>query len=93
MKVDTKNSVFTAKDANGKSTTYEIIFKFDSDQTKKSYVVYTDHVKENGKMRVFANIYDKTGRSKELMPIETEEEWNTIEAFLSKLEGEADEKN
>lgn len=93
MKVDTKNSVFTAKDKDGKTATYEIIFKFDSDQTKKSYVVYTDHVKENGKMKVYANVYDKTGRNKELMPIETEEEWNTIEAFLSKLEGEVDEKN
>ncbi len=91
--MDIKNSVFTAKDDKGKVTNYEIIFKFDSDQTKKSYVVYTDHVKENGKMRVFANVYDKTGRNKELMPIETEEEWNTIEAFLSKLEGEVDEKN
>ena len=93
MKKDTKNSVFTAKDKDGKQTTYEIIFKFDSNQTKKSYLVYTDHTKENGKMKVYANVYDKTGRSKELLPIETEEEWNTIEAFLSKLEGEVDEKN
>lgn len=93
MKVDTKNSIFTAKDSKGNVIEYEIIFKFDSDQTKKSYIVYTDHVKENGKMRVFANIYDKTGKSKELLPIETEEEWNTIEAFLTKLEDEIDEKN
>ncbi len=90
--MDTKNSVFTAKDDKGKTTTYEIIFKFDSDQTKKSYVVYTDHVKEKGRERVFANIYDKTGRSKELVPIETEEEWNTIEAFLSQLEGQKNEE-
>ena len=48
---------------------------------------------ENGKLKVYANVYDKTGRSKELSPIETEEEWKTIEAFLSKLEGEVDEKN
>ena len=90
--MDTKNSVFTAKDDKGKTTTYEIIFKFDSDQTKKSYVVYTDHVKEKGRERVFANVYDKTGRSKELAPIETEEEWNTIETFLSQLEGQKNEE-
>ena len=91
--MDTKNSVFTAKEDKGKLTDYEILFTFDSDQTKRSYVVYTDHVKEKGLERVFANIYDKTGRSKELLPIQTEEEWNTIEAFLSKLEGEVDEKD
>lgn len=91
--MDTKNSVFTAKDEKGSVKTYEIIFKFDSDQTKKSYIVYTDHTKENGREKVYANVYDKTGASKELLPIETEEEWNTIEAFLSKLEDGTDGKN
>ena len=90
--MDTKNNVFTAKDEKGKTVTYEIIFKFDSDQTKKSYVVYTDHVKENGKERVFANVYDKSGKNKELLPIESDEEWNTIEAFLTKLEEQMHEK-
>ncbi len=91
--MDTKNSVFTAKNDKGEAKTYEIIFKFDSEETKKSYVVYTDYKKEKGKTKVYANVYDKTGRSKELLPIETEEEWNTIETFLSKLEVEFDEKN
>lgn len=90
--MDTKNSVFTAKNDQGETKTYEIIFKFDSEETKKSYVVYTDNTKEKGKMKVYANIYDKTGRSKELLPIETEAEWNTIEAFLSKLEREVHEE-
>ncbi len=91
--MDTKNSVFTAKNVQGEQKTYEIIFKFDSEETKKSYVVYTDNTKEKGKLKVYANIYDKTGRSKELLPIETEAEWNTIEAFLSKLEREVHEEN
>ena len=89
--MDTKNSMFTAKDKDGNSKEYEIIFTFDSEETKKSYVVYTDHAMEKGKMKVYANVYDKTGRIKELAPIETEEEWNTIETFLSKLEGEIHE--
>lgn len=89
--MDIKNNVLTVKDEKGNINEYEIIFKFDSEQTKKSYIVYTDHKKENGLEKVYANIYDKTGSSKELLPIETEEEWNTIEAFLSKLEDEEDE--
>ncbi len=84
--MDTKNNVFTAKDDKGHVVTYEIIFKFDSEETKKSYIVYTDHVKEKGKVRVYASIYDKIGTSKELLPIETEKEWNTVEALLSKFE-------
>ena len=90
--MDTDNKVFYAKDAKGKEKQYEIIYKFDSDQTKKSYIVYTDHQKENGLLKVYANVYDKTGKSKDLLPIESEEEWNTIEALLAKLEGLTDEK-
>lgn len=90
--METKNSVFTAKNDKGETKTYEIIFKFDSEETKKSYVVYTDNTKEKGKLKVYANVYDKTGRSKELAPIETEEEWNTIETFLAKLEREVHEE-
>lgn len=84
--MDTKNNVFTVKDDKGKISTYEIIFKFDSDQTKKSYVIYTDHTKEKGLEKVYASIYDKTGKNKELKPIDTEKEWNTIEALLNKYE-------
>ncbi len=91
--MDTRNSIFTAKDKDGNLKEYEIIFTFDSEETKKSYIVYTDHSMEKGKMKVYANVYDKTGRSKELLPIETEEEWNTIETFLSKLEGEIHEES
>lgn len=90
--MNNKNSVFTAKDENGKLVEYEVLFTFDSDQTKKSYVVYTDHTKEEGLERVFANVFDKTGKDKTLGPIETEEEWNTIETILSKLEESSNEK-
>jgi uncharacterized protein YrzB (UPF0473 family) len=91
--VDTNNKVFTAKDNKGNIKEYEIIYKFDSSETNKSYVVYTDHEYEDGLLKVYANVYDTTGRNKRLMPVETEEEWNTIETFLSKLEGLLDEKN
>ena len=64
--MDTNKSVFTAKDEKGKIKTYEIIFKFDSNETKKSYLVYTDNTKENGKLKVYAHTYDKTGTSKDL---------------------------
>ena len=81
------NSVFTIKNSNGVEVECEILFTFDSEQTKKSYIVYTDYSKEeNGSLKVYANTYDPNGNNMNLMPIETEEEWNTIEAILSKLE-------
>ena len=91
--MDTNNKVFLAKDSKGVEKEFEIIYKFDSDQTKKSYLIYTDGEKEAGRVKVYANVYDKTGANKNLMPIETEEEWNTIEALLSKLEELHNEKN
>lgn len=91
--MDTNNKVFTAKDNKGVEKQFEIIYKFDSDQTKKSYIIYTDGEKEDGLLRVYANVYDKTGANKNLMPIETEEEWNTIETLLAKLEDLSDGQN
>lgn len=91
--MDTNDKVFLAKDNKNVEKEYEIIYKFDSDQTKKSYIIYTDGEKENGLLRVYANVYDKTGVNKNLMPIETEEEWNTIETILAKLEDLNNEKN
>lgn len=91
--MDSNDKVFLAKDNKNVEKEYEIIYKFDSDQTKKSYIIYTDGEKENGLLRVYANVYDKTGVNKNLMPIETEEEWNTIETILAKLEDLNNEKN
>ena len=81
------NNIFVVKDENGKNIECEILFTFESPETNKNYVVYTDHTKnESGEVKVYANVYDKSGNNRELLPIETEEEWNTIEAILAKLE-------
>ena len=86
------NSVFTVKDEKGSTIECEILFTFESPETKKNYIVYTDNTKDaGGSLKVYANVFDKTGTNKELMPLETEEEWNTVEAILAKLE-EKEEK-
>lgn len=88
MNENPKNhSVFTMKLSNGAEVECTILFTFDSEQTKKSYLIYTDNTKdESGALKVYANSYDPTGSNMNLLPIETEEEWNTVEAILSKLE-------
>jgi len=82
---------FTIIDESGEEKSYDILFTFDSDETKKQYIVYTDHSKtEEGTIRVFASTYveDDGGTSLNLTPIESEKEWNIIETILKSLEEE-----
>ena len=78
---------FTVTDASGKSIEYEILFTFDSDETKKSYIVFTDNNKDkDGSIITYAATYDKDGEKLELKDIETEREWSLIEKILSQIE-------
>lgn len=83
---------FTAPNSDGEETLYEVLFTFDSDETGKSYMVYTDDSKdENGNIRVFASAYTIDGDQTELMPIETATEWKIIETILNSLQESANE--
>lgn len=82
-----KNRYFTVTDQSGSTVEYEILFTFDSDETKKNYIVFTDNTTdEDGSIVTYAATYDKTGESLELQDIETDEEWNLIEHLLSNIE-------
>ena len=53
---------FTVTDNNGKTIEYEILFTFDSDETKKSYIIFTDNNKDkDGSIITYAATYDKAG--------------------------------
>jgi len=78
---------FTVTDASGKTIEYEILFTFDSDETKKSYIVFTDNNKDkDGSIITYAATYDKDGETLELKDIETEREWSLIENILANIE-------
>ncbi len=98
MKEEEKKSVFTIVNDEGKEIECEVLFTFDSDETKKSYIVYTDNtVDEAGSIKVYASIYDPKGENTVLEPVESEKEWQVIENILSsvqsKLEAEETDKN
>ncbi len=81
---------FKATNTEGKEVEYEVLFTFDSDETNKSYMVYTDDSKdENGNIRVFASTYVTNGDSTELFPIESDKEWKIIDTILKELQEEA----
>lgn len=87
-KMDEKKK-FVVLDENGKEVVCEPLFTFESDETKKQYVVYTDNSKdENGNVRVFASIYNNKKEGGELLPIKTEKEWKVIETILETIQEE-----
>ena len=87
-KMDEKKK-FVVLDENGKEVVCEPLFTFESDETKKQYVVYTDNSKdETGNVRVFASIYNNKKEGGELLPIKTEKEWKVIETILETIQEE-----
>ena len=85
-----KKNTFSMLDENGNEVVYDVLFTFESDETNKNYIVYTDNKKdpETGNIEVYASIYypdDKNGR---LEAIETEKEWKVIETILDTLQEE-----
>lgn len=80
---------FMVLDENGKQIECEPLFTFESEETKKQYVVYTDNTQdENGNVRVFASIYKMNDNGGELLPIKTEKEWKVIETILETIQEE-----
>ncbi len=95
--MEEKNNKFTVINDEGKQIECEVLFTFDSDETKKSYIVYTDNTKDEiGNIKVYASIYDPNNMDDTKMslePIETEKEWNIIETILDSLQEEANNTN
>lgn len=77
----------------GKEIVCDILFTFDSDETGKSYITYTDNTKdEEGNIQVYASIYDPTQKDKKLEPITTDKEWKVVETILNTLQEEIRKK-
>ena len=82
-----ENNTFKVINEEGREIVCDILFTFDSEETNKSYIVYTDNSKdEAGNIQVFASIYDPKQESPKLEPIETEQEWKIIETILGELQ-------
>ena len=80
---------FKVIDENGKEIECEVLFTFDSDETNKSYIVYTDDTTdEQGNTRVYASTYTPNSENLNLQPIETDKEWKIIETILNELQEE-----
>lgn len=89
-----KENTFKVIDKNGKEIEFEILFTFESDETNKNYMVYTDNTKdENGNTKVYASVFKPDAEPLELLPVETEREWKIIETIITSITEENKKDN
>ena len=88
-----KKNTFSMIDENGVEVVYDVLFTFESEETGKNYIVYTDNQKdETGNIEVYASIYYPNDPQSKLEAIETEKEWKVIETILETLQEEVRNK-
>ena len=86
-------------DETGKEVKYDVLFTFQSEETNKDYIVYTDNTKDaEGNVEVYASIYHPEEENSKLEAIETEKEWKIIDTILKTIQeelksGENNEQN
>lgn len=86
---------FKLTDENGVDTEYEVLLTFESNETNKNYMLYTDNtVDEEGNVKVYASIYEPNADGSidpntTLKPVESDSEWKIIETILDELQKDA----
>lgn len=78
----------TVVDEQGNEILCEVLFTFDSDEFGKSYVLYypigaDEGDEEDIEIHASAFMPSEDNQDGELMPIETDEEWDLIEEMLN----------
>lgn len=88
-----EEKTFTLMNAEGVETKYNVLFTFDSEDTEKSYIAYTDNTyDEEGNIQVYASTYDPNSEEMILGEIKTDKEWKVIETILDTIQQELREK-
>ena len=80
---------FKAVDAEGRQIDCETLFMFESPETKKNYIVYTDNsIDEEGNVRVYASIYNpadlRVSEGEEMAALELKKNGKLLKQFLKK---------
>ena len=90
--INEEKMTFKVTNDEGQEVDCEVLFTFESEETNKNYMVYTDNtIDPEGNTKVYASIYNPEGDSTKLIPIETEKEWKIIETILEELQAEVNE--
>lgn len=84
-----EENTFTVIDNDGNEMECFVLFTFESDVTRKSYVVYTDNTfDDKDRIQIYASTYipDADGSVTTLHPINTAEEWELVEETLNNIQ-------
>ena len=85
--MEDKDGKITITNELGETKEFDVLFTFDSDETHKSYIAYTDNeLDEEGNVKVYASTWDPTGKDLSVKPIESQKEWKVIESILSSIQ-------
>ncbi|MCI8588361.1 MAG: DUF1292 domain-containing protein [Bacilli bacterium] len=88
-----KENTFKMVTEEGKEITCNVLFTFDSEETGKSYIAYTDNTyEEDGSIKAYAAIYHPDDLNGGFEPIETEKEWKVVETILEAIQEEVRSK-
>ena len=88
-----KENTFKMVTEDGQEITCNVLFTFDSEETKKSYIAYTDNTyEEDGSIKAYAAVYHPEDLNKGFEPIETEKEWKVVETILETIQEEVRNK-
>lgn len=83
---------FVGFNENGEKKLFYKLLEFDSDETGKHYLAYTDNEKdENGNIKAYGSIVIQDGEYMKLEAITSEKEWKVIETALRVLQDEIKE--
>lgn len=74
---------------NGKTIDCDVLFTFDSEDTMKSYIGYTDHsFGSNGRKNIFVSAYNPLKAKIELEDITDERELKMVSEVLNQIDKE-----
>ena len=77
------DNYITIKNDKNEEKEFEILFSFESDNTNKKYITYTDYSKDdNGNIICYSSILEDDGK---LSKIDTEPELKIIDEMLNTL--------
>lgn len=89
MELDIENEKIQLE-KDGKTVDCDILFTFDSEDTMKSYVGYTDHsIASNGRKNIYVSSFDPFKPKLELENITDEKELEMIGEVLTQFDEES----
>ncbi len=72
---------------NGERLECDVLFTFDSEDTNKAYIGYTDNkLASNGRKNIYISSFDPILGTGTLEDVETDEEWDMIKDVLKEIE-------